>query len=259
MIPGVNIIRGKARVASVNGAGMSGRDSQPLSRRFRGRSSLWKFLGSKEHLDWLKIDLNVAEIRTVQDCKHTKNSCECKYIYTVLKLRVKQVTYEPKYNGNTKRPKPKENQLRILKIYGVCQKFSRGPWAQERALLGLCVSLREYTKKIATSFSQKLLQLYLVVQRRSIVVTWLKSVSRLHADTSSPDIYWRKQLNRQVHLELCHRGPDIQERVLNRIVLSDSIVGKCAPMQVIKEPEYGRTSTNEEQKRSSFQMNMINS
>ena len=92
MIPGVNIMRGKARVASVNGAGMSGRDSQPLSRRFRGRSSLWKFLGSKEHLDWLKIDLNVAEIRTVQDCKHNKNSCECKYIYTVLKLRVKQVT-----------------------------------------------------------------------------------------------------------------------------------------------------------------------
>ena len=30
------------------------------------------FLGSKEHLDWLKIYLNVAEIITVQDYKHTK-------------------------------------------------------------------------------------------------------------------------------------------------------------------------------------------
>ena len=40
MIPGVNIISGKTNVASVNGAGRSG-----------------GFLGSKEHLDWPKIDL----------------------------------------------------------------------------------------------------------------------------------------------------------------------------------------------------------
>ena len=32
-----------------------------------------KCLGSKEHLDWCKIDLNVAEIITVQDYKWTKN------------------------------------------------------------------------------------------------------------------------------------------------------------------------------------------
>ena len=51
-------------VASVNEAGESG--------GFRGRSTLRKLLGSKEHLDWLKIDLNVAEIITVQDYKHTK-------------------------------------------------------------------------------------------------------------------------------------------------------------------------------------------
>ena len=29
--------------------------------------------GSKDHLDWLKIDLNAAEIITVQDYKRTKN------------------------------------------------------------------------------------------------------------------------------------------------------------------------------------------
>ena len=30
--------------------------------------------------------------------------------------------------------------------------------------------------------------------------------------------------------------------------ISNSTVGKCAPMQVIKQPEHGRTSTTEEQK-----------
>ena len=48
MIPGVNIISGKANVARVNGA---------------GRSRV--FLGSKVHLDWPKIDLNAVEIITI--------------------------------------------------------------------------------------------------------------------------------------------------------------------------------------------------
>ena len=43
-------------------------------------------------------------------------------------------------------------------------------------------------------------------------------------------------------------NPGILERVLNQIVLSNSTVGKCTPMQVIKQPEHGRTSTTEEQK-----------
>ena len=42
------------------------------SRGFMGQNTQRKFLGSKEDLDWLKIDLNVAEIITVQDYKHTK-------------------------------------------------------------------------------------------------------------------------------------------------------------------------------------------
>ena len=67
MIPGVNIISGKASVASVNGA-----------RRLEGASSLSSevfriFLGSKEHLDWLNIDLNAVEIITAQDYERTKN------------------------------------------------------------------------------------------------------------------------------------------------------------------------------------------
>ena len=35
------------------------------------------------------------------------------------------------------------------------------------------------------------------------------SVLRLHANTSSPDVYWRKQPNQQAHLELCHKNLDI--------------------------------------------------
>ena len=68
MIPGANIISRKASVASVNRAG----GSEPLSRGFRGWSPIRKFLGSKEHLDWLKTDLNAVEIRTVQDYMHQK-------------------------------------------------------------------------------------------------------------------------------------------------------------------------------------------
>ena len=37
-----------------------------------GGAPLRKFLGCKEHLDWLKIDLNVAEIIIAQNYKHKK-------------------------------------------------------------------------------------------------------------------------------------------------------------------------------------------
>ena len=57
MIPGANIISRKASVASVNRAG-----GYEPHRGFMGGSLLRKFLGLKEHLDWLKIDLNAVEI-----------------------------------------------------------------------------------------------------------------------------------------------------------------------------------------------------
>ena len=72
MMPGVNINSGKARIASVNVAVGSGGYSECLSRSFRGQIPLRKFLGSKEHLDLLKIDLNVNKIITVRDYKRTK-------------------------------------------------------------------------------------------------------------------------------------------------------------------------------------------
>ena len=74
MIPGVNI-RGKASPAGINRAGGSRGwwCSETLSRDFRGHSPLSKLLGSKEHQDWLKIDLNMGKIITAQDYKCTKN------------------------------------------------------------------------------------------------------------------------------------------------------------------------------------------
>ena len=72
MIPEVNIISEKASVVSVSGAGGSGGCSESLSRDFRGQSCLRNFFGSKEHLDQFEIDLDVAEIITVQDYKCKK-------------------------------------------------------------------------------------------------------------------------------------------------------------------------------------------
>ena len=72
MIPGVNIIDGKVSVASVNEACGSGGVLRP-PRGFRRQNPLGKYLAAKWHLNWLEIDLNAAEITTVQYYKHTKN------------------------------------------------------------------------------------------------------------------------------------------------------------------------------------------
>ena len=75
----MNIISGKASAVSINRAGGSGEGSESLSRDFRGWSPLKKLLGSKEHLNYLEIDLNEAKIITVQDYKSTKHQCVWKY------------------------------------------------------------------------------------------------------------------------------------------------------------------------------------
>ena len=119
MIPGVNIVSRKASMPSVRGAagGSLGALWATQLVFWGARSPLRIFLGSKKRLDWLKIDLSVAKIITVQGYKCTKN--------TVLKQRVKEVT---EIMSIQKRPKLNENQLRILKIYAFCQKI------QQRAL-----------------------------------------------------------------------------------------------------------------------------
>ena len=74
MIPGANIISRKASLASVNRAGGEGGSLSPSAGHLGGGAPLRKFFGSKEHLDWLKIDLNAVRN------KH------CSRLYTHLKL-----------------------------------------------------------------------------------------------------------------------------------------------------------------------------
>ena len=77
LIPWVNIIGRKVSAESVNGVGGGGGGGglgafwDPRGG-FKGQRTLTKFLHSNKHLDWLKIDLNVVEIITVQEYKHTK-------------------------------------------------------------------------------------------------------------------------------------------------------------------------------------------
>ena len=120
MIPGVNIIVRKVSIAGVNRAGEFGGCSGTPAGGFRGWSTLRKFLGSKEHLYRLKIDLKVAEIIIVQDYKHTKKLI-WKYTCTALKLRVKQVIYESKIYWKILSCKI----ARDLKIWAFCLKIQQ--------------------------------------------------------------------------------------------------------------------------------------
>ena len=61
MIPGINI-RGKAAQQASTEPGTLVGERKPN-----------KFSGTKERLDWLKIDLNAVKIITAQDYKRTKN------------------------------------------------------------------------------------------------------------------------------------------------------------------------------------------
>ena len=65
-------------------------------------------------------------------------------------------------------------------------------------------------------------------------------------------------MNWQAHLELYHRNPDILEKVLNQIVLSNSTLGKCTAMQVIKQPE-GEPQQPRNKNDPPFRRTMINS
>ena len=146
------------------------------------------------------------------------------------------------YN-NTKRPKPKENQLGILEVSSMEFMHFAGNSAQglgsRREHFRRHVSIFENTPKKLPHLSPKSCRSFTSwfreVCSRSIVVTQLRFVSRLYANTSSPDGYSRKQTNWQAHLKLCHKNPDFLERLLNWSALSNSTAGKCTPMQVIKQ------------------------
>ena len=164
-----------------------------------------------------------------------------------------------RYNDSTKRPKSKKNQLGILKFMHFARKFGRQPQVQERVLLGLLSIYKNTLEKLLHLLPKSYCNFtYLVVDGRAQIehrCHIVKVSVEANANTSSPDIYWRKCLSWQAHLELCHRNHENLERMLNWITLSNSIAEKCPPTQVIKQPEHGRTSTTKEKNWSSFQTN----
>ena len=70
MIPEVN--NQQMSVGSFNRTGL-GSTLSPSVGGFRGQSPLIKVLSSKEHLDWLKMDLNAVKIIAVQENKYRQN------------------------------------------------------------------------------------------------------------------------------------------------------------------------------------------
>ena len=151
-----------------------------------------------------------------------------------------------KHKNNRKRPKPKENQPGILKFYAFCQKIQQktsGPGKRCWCYVSMRMHPKNrhtFTLKVAWtllsgSHSHSQCQGYVLTLQ---ALAYIKGKDR----TSGP--IWND-----------HRNPDILEKVLNWITLSNSTAGKCTPMQVIKQAEHGRTSTTEEQKLSSFQAN----
>ena len=53
-----------------------------------------------------------------------------------------------RYNGNTKKPKPKENLLKILKIYAFCLKIQQRASVQEKVLMGYISIFKNIPKKL---------------------------------------------------------------------------------------------------------------
>ena len=47
------------------------------------------------------------------------------HIYSSVNVKSQAGNMRQRYNNNTKRPKPKEDQLGILKIYAFCQKIQQ--------------------------------------------------------------------------------------------------------------------------------------
>ena len=137
-----------------------------------------------------------------------------------------------RYNNSIKRPKPQDTQLGILQIYAVCRKIQQRALVPGESTAGVrqYQSLRIHPKNLW----------YKEGHSWSIVVTQLKLVSMLHAYTSI--LTYIEENDQPADFKLCHRNPDIFGKGAepNRIIQLN-----CREVQVIKQPEHGRTSTTE--------------
>ena len=140
-------------------------------------------------------------------------------------------------------------------------KFSREPRVKKRALLGLCICHWKYNWKdnseiclpfkTCTNFTT---QRFKEGHNWIIVITLSKLVSKVYANISSPDVYWRKRLKHWTHLELCQGSHDTLERVLPNHVIQLN----CMEMLIHRSGKTTRTWESfktEKQNCPSFQMN----
>ena len=156
-----------------------------------------------------------------------------------------------RYTDNTKKPKPKENQLGILKIYAFCQKIQqKTSGSGERCWCYISMRMHQKNCRI---FPLKVFTTLLSGSRKGTsgvqqshsygrcqgFMLTLQALAYIEGNDQTTSPIWNY---------VTGTLPDILERVLKSIMLSRSTAGKCTPMQVIKQPEHGRTSTTKEQK-----------
>ena len=144
----------------------------------------------------------------------------------MLKLRVKQVTYESNILWQHKKAKAARYSAMDLKNLCILPENSAEGF----------MSRRKHCGSYIVSAFQNIPKNLLVQGRMQLEhISHIKvGVKATYTKTSTPDPYWRKQPNRQSHLELCHRKADFLESMLNRITLFNSTAGYCLPMQVEK-------------------------
>ena len=136
----------------------------------------------------------------------------------------------PRYIDYTKRPKLKENQLGILKIYAFCQKIRQRALFPGESAAGVTICLWEYTQKVATSPLQKLPQLYLVVAGR-VQLEHCSHIVKVSVEATCFKI-WHilKGMTNPTGLFGNMPHPGILERVVNQVALSNSTAEKCRPI-----------------------------
>ena len=107
----------------------------------------------------------------------------------------------------------KEHLAMYLCILLEIQQSALGP---RKSASGVTYLSLRINPKSCCIFPLKVVATLLSGSRKSTV-----GALRLHANTSSLDVCWRKSPNWHNHLELCHRNSDILERVLNLVALSN--------------------------------------
>ena len=123
-----------------------------------------------------------------------------------------------RYNDNTKRQKPKENQLDPKNLCILPGNSAEGLGSRRECYWGYISIYENALKKflhLAPKSCRNFTWWFKEGCNWSIAVIQLRSVLRLHANTLNPGVYLRKWLKRQAHVELCHKNPDILKRVLN--------------------------------------------